>query len=115
MASLTTTVTAPKAVCKYCGETGHSRIRCAHLKVEHDAGECEVCKRRSRRNVTKKSDKSFYSSARYWEERYSKAKLSEVGVERNEWFVDFELLKPSFLRFLPDPPADLSFLDVGCG
>ena len=41
--------------------------------------------------------------------------LSDVGVERNEWFVDFAMIAPSFTRFLPDPPADLSFLDVGCG
>jgi SAM-dependent methyltransferase len=65
--------------------------------------------------MTKRGNKSFYSSARYWEDRYAKSSLSDVGVERNEWFVDFAMIAPSFTRFLPDPPADLSFLDVGCG
>ena len=107
--------TLADTVCKYCKQAGHERRTCLHLKVEHDASECEVCQQKQRRNISSKSSKSFYATERYWEARYTTASAADVGVERNEWFVDWSLVQPCFARFLPDPPCTLKVLDVGCG
>ena len=94
----------------------HNISSCSHLTVDHDADNCSCCQQRRRRKQKKNNTGSLFSNRQYWDTRYENTTHETAGTGRNEWFVDFNMLKTILQAATTSEQSPMAHaLEIGCG